>query len=233
MDLSNLTLQAPTGHPPHAWTPEERVALDKALRQVADAEGRFSKIPGAHEFADAPPPTVEDYRRFDKALDTIFDRKDSTMTEVTATTNIDDLIVTQSEEAATALLQQDGWAIVRELHAAALDSISQTGLAVLPIMANLDDYKLILKDPVGFEQRFETLSNDISMVMVTAKALGAKSEGKTGKPNAADIELISSLTMDYTKVQGYIERSIQPLILVLIDELEAVGVTELKIEQGK
>lgn len=72
MDLSNLNLQAPTGHPPRAWTPEERVALDTALRQVANEEGGLSTILGVHEFADRPPPTAEDYKRLDKALDTIF-----------------------------------------------------------------------------------------------------------------------------------------------------------------
>lgn len=231
MDLNHLRLEAPTGHPPHAWTDEEKAHLEDALRTVAKEEGRFSIIPGAHEFAGRPPPTPEQEAKLSAALDKIFPSKESNMTQ--ATTAVDmNVVEQQSAEAAEQLLQQDGWSIVRELHAAALDSINQTGLAVLPIMANLDDYKLILNDPAGFEQRFETLTNDIAMVMVTAKALGEKSEGKKGKPTAEDIQLISSLTMDYTKVQGYIERTIQPLILVLVEELEAVGVTELNIKQG-
>lgn len=150
------------------------------------------------------------------------------MSEVNTTEMVD-----MSADAATELLKQDGWSIIRELHATALDSINQTGLAVLPIMANLDDYKKILLDPVGFEQRFQTLSKDISLVMVATKALGEESEGKSGTPSSEDLDLISTITMGYTKVQGYIERTIQPLILVLVNELEAVGVTSLTIEKGE
>lgn len=232
LHIEHLHLEAPTGHPPRAWTPEERVALDKALREVAKEEGRNKFIPGAHEFADRPPPTVDDYRRLDKALDKIFPSKDSNMSEVAQTVDMND-VIQKSAEASEQLLQQDGWSIVREMHASVLDSINQTGLVVLPIMANLDDYKLKLKDPQGFEQRFQTLSDDITSIMGTASVLGAQSEGKTGKPTEAEISQISGLTMAYTKVQGYIERTVQPLILVLVDELEAVGITELKIEQGK
>lgn len=227
MDLNIGNFQAPTGYPPHVWTEQEKADLTTALKTVATAEGRLMDHACAHEFANRPPPTEADYARLDAALETIF-RKDTTMTEV----NMND-VVNKSAEAATELLKQDGWAIVRELHAASLDSINQTGLAVLPIMANLDDYKLILKDPDGFVQRFETLTGDIGKVMVTAKALGSASEGKTGTPTAEDINLIDSLSIGYTKVQGYIERTIQPLILVLIDELEAVGVQNLVIAKGE
>lgn len=227
MDLTTANFQAPTGYPPHVWTEQEKADLTTALKTVATKEGRFMDNACAHEFADRPPPTEADYERLDAALTTIFNKRDSKMTEAT-TVDMNE-VTAKSAEAATQLLKQDGWAIVRELHAAALDSINQTGLVVLPIMSNLDDYKLILKDPSGFEQRFETLTNDIAMVMVTAKALGERSEGKSGTPTQEDIDLISSLTMDYTKVHGYIERTIQPLILVLIDELEAAGVTNLNV----
>jgi hypothetical protein len=229
MDLKFENIEAPTGHPPHAWTPEERVALDTALREVAEKEGRNKFIPGAHEFADRPPPTVDDYRRLDKALDKIFPSKESNMSEVAQTVDMNEVVAT-SEEAASELLKQDGWSIVRELHTAALDSINQTGLFVLPVTANIDAYKAKLKDPEGFAKRFETLSNDIMGLMTTLSALGAKSQGKTGKPTEADVAFLSTLTLDYAKVQGYIERTVQPLILVLADELEAVGITQLTIE---
>lgn len=229
LQIEHLRLEAPTGNPPHAWTPEERVAFDKALREVARAEGRDKFIPGAHEFADRPPPTVDDYRRLDAALDKISQSKESNMSEVAQTIDMNEVVAT-SEAAAAELLKQDGWSIVRELHAAALDSINQTGLFVLPVTANIEAYKAKLKDPEGFSKRFETLSNDIMGLMTTVKALGAKSEGKTGKPTEADVAFLSSLTLDYAKVQGYIERTVQPLILVLADELEAVGITQLTVE---
>lgn len=229
MDLSHLNLEAPTGHPPHQWTETEKTNLTAALKQVADEEGRFSIVPGAHEFAGRPPPTAEDEARLTTALDKIFPNKESKMSQVNEPVDMNE-VVTKSAEAADQLIKQDGWRIVHQLHASIIDSINQTGLVVLPIMANLDDYKLILKDPVGFDQRFQTLSNDISYLMVTSKALAAKSEGKVGTPDAADVELISSLTLDYTRLQGYIEQTVHPLILILVEELEEVGVTELKIE---
>lgn len=154
------------------------------------------------------------------------------MTQAKQTVDMNE-VITKSAEAANELLGQDGWNIVRGLHAAAIDSINQTGFFVLPVMTNLDDYKLTLTDPAGFEQRLDTLTTDIANLMVTVKALGVKSEGKTGKPTAEELDLIGKLTMDYTRVQGFIETTVQPLILVLADELEAVGITELNVAGKK
>lgn len=230
MENLRLQLQAPTGHPPHAWTDEEKAHLENALRTVAVKEGRdISLIPGAHEFAGRPPPTPEDEARLEAALDKVFNRKESKMEQATQAVDMNE-VIQQSSEAASELLAQDGWNIVHALHGAALDSINQTALFTLPVMANLDEYKLKLTDAEGFEKRFATLSNDVTQVMVVVKALGAKSLDKKGKPTQADLELISKLTMDYSRVQSHIEQAIQPLILVLVEELEAVGITELKVE---
>jgi hypothetical protein len=229
MDLSNAQIQAPTGHPPHEWTAEEEAHLENALRTVAKQEDReHSLIPGAHEFAGRPPPTPEDEARLKAALDKIFS-KESKMEQATPTVDMNE-VIEKSAEAANELLAQDGWAIVHQLHEAALALINQTGLVVLPIMTNIEQYKLKLTDPVGFEKRFATLSNDVTHLMVAVKALGEKSAGKKGKPTAEELDTIGKLTMDYTKVQGHIEQAVQPLILVLIEELEAVGITELKVE---
>lgn len=227
--MQTFDFQAPTGYPPHAWTSEEKAGLKEALETVATKESRhISHMANAHEFADRPPPTPEDEARLSATLDKIFS-KESNMENATQTVDMSEVAV-KSAEAAEQLLAQDGWSIVRELHTAVLDSINATGLVVLPIMANLDDYKLTLKDPAGFEQRFETLTGDIAKVMVTTKTLADASLGKSGKPTPAELDDISRLTLDYTIVQGYIERTIQPLILVLVDELEAAGITELKVE---
>lgn len=229
MDLSNIRLEAPTGYPPHAWTDEEKARLEDALRTVAKTEGRdISLIPGAHEFAGRPPPTPEDEARISATLDKIFS-KESKMEQATPTVDMNE-VIEKSSEAADALLSQDGWSIVRQLHEASLDAINATGLVVLPIMSNMEAYKLKLSDPEGFEKRYATLSNDITHLMVAVKALGDKAAGKKGKPTQADLELIGKLTMDYTKIQGHIEQAVQPLILVLVEELEAAGITELKVE---
>lgn len=182
----------------------------------------------AHEFAGRPPPTPEDEARLNSTLDKIFS-KESKMEQVTPTVDMND-VIQKSSEAATELLNQDGWSIVRQLHAASLEAINQTGLVVLPVMANMEEYKLKLSDPVGFEKRFATLSNDITHLMVAVKALGERSADKKGKPTPAELDTIGKLTMDYTKIQGHIEAAVQPLILVLVEELEAAGITELKVE---
>ncbi len=150
------------------------------------------------------------------------------MSQATETVNMQE-VIESSESASKVLLQQDGWNIVRTMHAALLDTINQTGLFVLPVMQNLDDYKLKLVDPAGFEQKFGTLTRDITAVMVAAQEIGKKSEGKTGKPDEADLVLIDSLSLDYTRLQGYIENTVQPLILVLANDLEAVGIDKLSV----
>lgn len=229
MDLSNIRLEAPTGHPPHIWTAEEKAGLVTALKQVAREESRdLSTIANAHEFAGRPPPTPEDEARINATLDKIFS-KESKMEQATPTVDMND-VITQSAEAADALLDQDGWSIVHQMHGATLDAINATGLVVLPVMTNMEAYKLKLTDPEGFEKRFATLSNDVTHLMVAVKALGTKSADKKGVPTREDLELIGKLTMDYTKIQGHIEQAVQPLILVLVEELEAAGITELKVE---
>lgn len=221
-----VRLQAPTGHPPHEWTKEEQDKLTKALKHIAIKENRigdaFSTIANAHEFSHLPPPTKEDEIHLNKTLDKIFNQENKEM-------STNDEMVIKSAEAAEQLLEQDGWSIVKELNRAVVDSLNQTGLVVLPIMSKLDEYKTKLSDPEGFVTKFETLNKDILVLLEELRGLSALSEGKSGKPSPDEMETIQILTIGYTRIQGAIERSVHPLILNLVDELEAIGVTELSV----
>ena len=98
MDLNLDSIQTPTGRPPHVWTEEEKEKLIDALKTVVVEEHKLSPAErvardtanrvknitnlvdhaNAHECAHNPPPTEADYTRLDAALETIFNKKDST-----------------------------------------------------------------------------------------------------------------------------------------------------------
>lgn len=134
-----------------------------------------------------------------------------------------------SAVASNKLLAQDGWTIIRQLQTALLESINQTGLFTLPVTLNLDEYIKVIKDPEGFNARFATLTNDLMGLMVTAKSLGDRIGDKTGKPTEDELEIVGKITLDLTRLQGYIENTVHPLIIILADELEQVGINDLTV----
>lgn len=148
--------------------------------------------------------------------------------------NVDALItdeVTQkSAEAARELIRQSGWSIVAELGRALAEGINATALVVYPISVKLDEYKSRLSDPEGFEAKYNTLRKDIASVSAAMIALYEKHEGKSGAPTEDELTLVDGLTLGYTHIQGHLESAIHPLMLNIVAELEAAGITELTIE---
>lgn len=139
-------------------------------------------------------------------------------------------VETKSAEAATELLKQSGWDIINEMAKAVADGINSTALVVLPVSVNLEKYKALMTDPEGFENKFNTLRNDVQALTKAMLILHNQHDGKTGGAEGMDLGVLQALSMGYTKLQGHIESAVQPLLLNLVDELEAVGITELTVE---
>lgn len=191
----------------------------------------------AHEFADRPPPTAADYARLDAALNTIFNKGTNEMTEQALQTTDEEITVDMLEEvgatselAATALLQQDGWAILDQMQKELLKGIAATSLIVLPVQQNMEDVLSKVSDPEGLTKIMGTLRNDISEVIKTVDVLGAKHAGKKGEVVAEDMGTVDAVSLGYTKLQTVLERAIQPLVLQVADTLEAAGITSLEIK---
>lgn len=139
-------------------------------------------------------------------------------------------VADKSAEAAQELIKQSGWDIVAELAKALAEGINHTALVTLPLSANLDKYKALLSDPEGFEAKYNTLRKDITTISATMIALYEEHEGKVGAPTEEEFSLVNALTLGYSNIQGHLESAIHPLMLNLVAELEAVGITELTVE---
>jgi len=153
------------------------------------------------------------------------------MQAINAQDLITEEVADKSAEAAQELIKQAGWSIVAELGRTLAEGINATALVVYPISVNLEKYKAKLTDPEGFEAKYNTLRKDVKNISQALVGLYEHHDGKTGVPTEAELSLVNALTLGYTKVQGHLEQAIHPLMLNLVAELEAVGITELTIEE--
>lgn len=190
----------------------------------------LSTVANAHECKGTPTP--EDYARLDAALNTIFNRKESSMENVNRQEpiNVEEIEAT-SAEAAKELIKQAGWDIVNALAAQVAEGIQSTALVVLPVTINLEEYKSKLTDPEGFEAKVKTLKADVQTISKATSALFKQHEHRKGEPTKEDYGLVSTLTFGYSKIQSHLETAIHPLMLNIVDELETVGITELTIKE--
>lgn len=156
------------------------------------------------------------------------------MEPINALDLITDEVAQKSADAARELIKQSGWSIVAELGRAVVEGLNATSLVVYPISVNLDEYKSKLSDPEGFEAKYNTLRKDVHKMVTATVILYEQHEGKTGAPQSdEELVLIDGLTLGYTKIQGHLESAVHPLMLNIVSELEAAGITELSIEDSK
>ncbi|ARV76753.1 hypothetical protein PHABIO_122 [Pseudomonas phage Phabio] len=201
-----------------------------------------SIIPNAHECAHLSPPTDEDNRRIDAALNTIFNKGTNAMTEQTTVALTDiteetpitfdhlEQVAADTEKAATEMLRQDGWSIVTEMQKALLKGINSTSLVVLPVQGNLELVKSKVSDPEGFSKIMSTLTFDIGQLIEASTLLSDQHVEKKGAVADEDFALVQKVAFGYSELQGYLERAIQPLVVQVADILEAAGITELEIK---
>ncbi|ABY62968.1 hypothetical protein ST201phi2-1p137 [Pseudomonas phage 201phi2-1] len=155
------------------------------------------------------------------------------MQPINAAELITEEVADKSAEAAQELIKQAGWDIVAEMGRALAEGINATALVIYPISVNLEKYKALLTDPEGFEAKYNTLRKDVKNISQALVGLYEHHEGKKGTPTEAELSLVNGLTLGYTKVQGHLEQAIHPLMLNIVADLEAVGITELTIEEKK
>lgn len=191
----------------------------------------------AHEFEDRPPPTAADYARLDKAMNTIFNKGNTEMTEQAIQTTDEEITVEMLEEAgatsalaAMELFKQDGWAIVARMQKALLQGINATSLIVLPVVANLEEVSAKMTDPTGFKKIIATLQNDIGEVIKTVKVLGEQHVDKEGGVSADEMNLVDTISLGYSRLQDILDRAIQPLVLQVAELLEGAGITSLELK---
>lgn len=153
------------------------------------------------------------------------------MTEPTITIDQLEELAEQTSVVASELLKQDGWAILTQMQKALLQGINSTGLVLIPVLGNKADVLAKVSDPVGLDKILETLRLDITNVSAALKLLSVQHEGKKGEPEPADLLLIDKVSQGYSDLQGHLERAIQPLILQVVDILEAAGIHELEIKK--
>lgn len=191
----------------------------------------------AHECAHHPAPTTEDNLRLTTALNKIFNKDTNEMTEQTTQAQ-EETVTTEMLEAAgetsavvaTALLEQDGWAILTDMQKALLTGINQTSLVVLPVLGNQEEVYGKVSDPEGLKKIMATLSKDILTMRDAITVLSSKHEGKTGEVGIEDMALVDTVSTGYSTLMGHLERGIQPLVLQVADILEAAGITSLEIK---
>lgn len=192
----------------------------------------------AHETAHLPPPTAEDYERLDKALNHIFQSKDTKeMTEQIAQTEEATVTIEQLEQigeqtafAADELLKQAGWDILAEMLKALLMGINSTRVIVEPVVNGLPLLKEKVSDPEGLSKIVETLRHDIAIVAEGVLKLASRHQGKTGAPTLEELVAVGIISEGYSAAQTKLERGIQPLILQLCTILEEAGVTEFEVK---
>lgn len=156
------------------------------------------------------------------------------MEPINATDLITTDVVEQSATVARELIKQSGWSIVAELAGAVAQGLNSTSLVVYPISVKLDEYKALLTDPEGFEAKYNTLRKDVLNMSAVMVELYKHHEGKTGAPaTEEELVLCNGLTLGYSTLQGTLESAIHPLMLNIVSELEAVGITELSIEESQ
>lgn len=132
--------------------------------------------------------------------------------------------VAASGEVCDALLMQDGWNILNELGKATHASVLSTSLVMIPAMQNKELILTKVSDPIAFNKNLETASDEIASLVKSLQVLQGGHYNKEGSPSIEDMDLISELTLGYSKIQTAMETSVHPLILAMVDHMQEAGV---------
>lgn len=132
--------------------------------------------------------------------------------------------VEMSADLSETLLMEQGWDILEELHKATFASVVSTSLIMIPAMQNKDKILANVSDPIAFSKNLETASTEIAGLVKSVQLLHNGHMEKKGSPTIDDMELVSDLTIGYSKIQTSMETSVQPLLLAMVDYLQEAGV---------
>lgn len=141
--------------------------------------------------------------------------------------------VEKSSEVADQLLMAQGWDILNELHKATYASVIATSMVMIPAMQNKDTILEKVTDKQSFQTSMDTASKEISEMVKSVQMLHKGHSGKTGTPGMEDIELISELTMGYSRVQTAMETAVEPLLMAIVEKMQEAGVDTDKMTFGE
>ena len=143
-------------------------------------------------------------------------------------------VIDQSRVTAEALLETNGWAILKELYIALSSSINATSLVVIPAMQRKDEICAKISDPEAFSKIMHNVVIDISGVATALRVLGEAHLGKSADPVLdSDVETIADISMQYSKLQTQMDTVIHPLLMSVIDVLQEADVdTELFLTEA-
>ena len=100
-----------------------------------------------------------------------------------------DLAVDKSAEMAEALLMEQGWDILNELHQATYASVIATSIVMIPAMQHKETILSKVSDPTAFSNNLATASNEIAELVKSVQTLQRGHVGKTGNPGLEDMDL--------------------------------------------
>lgn len=135
-----------------------------------------------------------------------------------------DHAVSVTAEVADELMMQQGWDILNELHKATYASVIATSMIMIPAMQNKETILSKVSDPTAFSNNLATASNEIAELVKSVQSLHKGHFDRQGNPGLEDMELVSDLTMGYSKVQTCMETAVQPLLLAMVDHMQEAGI---------
>lgn len=135
-----------------------------------------------------------------------------------------DLAVDKSAEVAEAMLMEQGWDILKELHQATYASVIATSIVMIPVMQHKETILSKVSDPTAFSNNLATASKEIAELVKSVQTLQQGHIDKTGSPDLEDMELVSDLTLGYSQVQTCMESAVQPLLLAMIEHMQEAGI---------
>lgn len=131
---------------------------------------------------------------------------------------------------ADALVQTQGWEILREFYNIVVQKILATSTFVVPVLQNRDAITAKLEDGEAFWKEFRQLLNTMSGYQVQLSLLWSKHETKLNAPTAEDLPLISELVDGYTALLRNFETVTEPLMFKLIDIVSTQYGSELTVQ---
>lgn len=144
-----------------------------------------------------------------------------------------DEAVSQSSVAAKNYLKANGWDIVREMYRASAEQIQSTASFTMLTTLNWENIKPKLEDPEAFAKNFQTLRNDLTLLIELLKKVGEKHIDRRGEPKVEEMPLLLDISQLYSDIQGKYETAVQPLIFSMIETMQKAGVEYITMPDFK
>lgn len=124
------------------------------------------------------------------------------------------------------LLEQNGWAILAELHRNCLTQLGLTKFFVLPVIATMDEIKVRLGDHADeFETAFDQLREDIEAASASVLELASMHTTRTETPVAEELTEIEALADLYNTMLNQLDTVIGQKMLSQLAVLQEYGIS--------